>query len=91
MHASGLHPKTVEGALVGACGNACAYAMLGAGKMGHPCGASLSLSGTLSHGLSPGVVSPGQDITGPPALGGLRLGGFVGAGVKLLPFLCVYF
>jgi len=42
VHASGLHPKTVEGALVCACGNAYEYAMLGAGKIGHPCGASLS-------------------------------------------------
>jgi hypothetical protein len=42
VHASGLYPKTVEGTLVSACGNVCEYAMLGAGKIGHPCGASLS-------------------------------------------------
>jgi len=42
VHASGLHPKTVESTLVSACGNACEYAMPDAGKIAHPCGASLS-------------------------------------------------
>src|SRR6266566_3039717 len=39
VYTDGLHPKTAEGALVRACGNAREHAIPGAGEVGHPRGA----------------------------------------------------